>query len=133
MIRSLASGMLIFATAMSALFMLPSAVTPFNATARAAGEPDTGVSVSRIEGAFASLIEVAVDPVIATAAASVSRGDLAMSPACAGAIWPNIDAACLATADGRPALRVRTITIGHPAGENTTVLMRFPAAEVSQR
>jgi hypothetical protein len=133
MIRSPASWVLISAIAISAPFVLPSAVAPFSASAHAAGQLDPGVAVSRIEGVFASLADVAVDPAIATAAVRAAKGDIVVAPACVGAVWPNIDAACLATADGRPASRVRSITFGYPAGENTTVLIRFPTAEVAQR
>jgi hypothetical protein len=46
---------------------------------------------------------------------------------CAGQVWPAVDAACLATANGAPERRLRTVTIGYRNGEDTTVLVRIPA------
>ena len=127
MIKALAAGMLILAGAISAPFALPAlAVEPLNASGAA-----TVIAADRIGRAFASLSEAAIDPAIAAAAARVPKGDFA--PACANAVWPDIEAECLATADGRPARQVRTVTIGHQAGENTTILVRIPLAEIAQR
>jgi hypothetical protein len=106
-------------------------IAPFNASARAAAT--SGVAVDRIGAAFATLSEVTPDPAIAAAAARLSKGDLASPANCAGAVWPNIDASCLRTADGSRARHVRTITIGYQSGENTTVLVRVPSGEVAQR
>jgi hypothetical protein len=129
MIKALAAGMLILAGAISAPFALPAlAVEPLSA---ASAEANVVMAADRIGMAFASLSEAAIDPAIAAAAARAPKGDFA--PACANAVWPNIEAACLATADGRPARHVRTITIGYQAGGNTTVLVRLPAAEIAQR
>ena len=116
-----------------ALIIVGLLIAPFNASARAAGQLDTGVATDRIGGSFATLTEMQPDPALAAAAARVLKGDLAAAPACAGAVWPNIDAACLSTADGSPARHVRSITIGYQAGENTTVLVRVPAQEMAQR
>jgi hypothetical protein len=122
MIKVLAARMLL-AGAISAPFALPAlAVEPLNASV---------VAADRVDKAFASLSEAAIDPAIASAAARAPKGDFA--PACANAVWPNIEAACLVTADGRPARHVRTITIGYQAGGNTTVLVRLPAAEIALR
>jgi hypothetical protein len=106
---------------------------PFNASARAAATIGPDVAAERIGQAFASFSEIEPDPALTAAAARVSKGDIGVPANCANAVWPNIDASCLSTADGAPAPRVRTITIGYQAGENTTVLVRIPAAEVAQR
>ena len=106
---------------------------PFNASARAASQAGVDVAADRIGGAFAAISEMQADPAITAAAARLSKGDLAAPAKCAGAVWPNIDASCLSTADGSSAPRVRTITIGYQADQNTTVLVRIPAAEIAQR
>lgn len=130
MIKVLAAGMLILASAISAPFALPAlAIEPLDASS--ADSNVVMAAADRIGMAFASLSEAAIDPAIAAAAARAPKGDFA--PACANAVWPNIEAGCLATADGRPARHVRTITIGYLAGDNTTVLVRLPAAEIAQR
>ena len=108
-------------------------IAPFNASARAAGQIDTGTAADRIGGAFAALSEMQPDPALAAAAARALKGDFGAAAACAGAVWPNIDAGCLSTANGAPARHVRTITIGYQADENTTVLVRVPTAEMAQR
>ena len=131
MIKALAAGMLIIAGSITAPFVLPAfAAEPPIANA-AAAQTDIATAADRIGRAFASLSEAEIDPAVAAAAARAPRGDFA--PACASAVWPNIEAACLATADGRPASHVRTITIGYQVGDNTTVLVRIPAAEIAQR
>jgi hypothetical protein len=127
MIKALAAGVLILAAVTSAPFAPPAvAAEPVTAS----GAATDIIAADRIGRAFASLSEAAVDPAIA-ADARAPKGDFA--PACANAVWPNIEAACLVTADGGPAPVVRTITIGYQAGENTTVLVRIPAAEIAQR
>ena len=129
MIKALAAGMLILAAAISAPFALPAlAVEPRNASV--AGT-NLVIAADRIGRAFVSLSEAAIDPAIGAAAARAPKGDFA--PACATAVWPNIVAACFATADGQPARHVHTITIGYQIGDNTTVLVRLPAAEIAQR
>ena len=106
---------------------------PFNASARAAGG-QTGIDVAdRIGGAFTTISETEIDPAVAAAAARLSKGDLNAPSACAQAVWPNVDSSCLSTTGGAPARHVRTVTIGYQAGDNTTVLVRIPAAEVAQR
>ena len=132
MMKALASATLISVIAISTPLVFASTVTPFSAGAHAAGRTDTVMAASRIGKAFAALSERTVDPAIAAAAAArAPKGDFA--PACANAVWPSIDAACLATADGRPAPHVRTITIGYPEGATTTVLERIPVADIAQR
>jgi hypothetical protein len=127
MIKALAAGMLILAGAISAPFALPAlAVEPLDASGA-----EAVIAADRIGRAFASLSETAIDPAIAAAAARAPKGDFA--PACANAVWPDIEAACLATADGRPARHVRTVTIGYQAGDNATVLVRMPLAEIAER
>jgi hypothetical protein len=132
MIKALAAGMLIIAGSITAPFVLPAfAAEPPAANADAVGLRDVATAADRIGRAFASLSEAEMDPAVAAAAARAPRGDFA--PACASAVWPNIEAGCLATADGRPASHVRTISIGYQVGDNTTVLVRIPAPEIAQR
>ena len=107
-------------------------IAPFTASASAAAS-QSGVAADRIGAAFATLSDVTPDPALQAAVASFAKGDLGSSANCAGAVWPNIDASCLSTANGAPAKHVRTITIGYQSGENTTVLVRVPSAEVAQR
>lgn len=115
-----------------ALIIVALLVAPFNASASAA-QTGSDVAADRIGGAFATLAEIQPEPAIAAAAARLSKGDLGASAACADAVWPNIDASCLSTADGSRARHVRTITIGYQAEENTTVLVKIPATEVAAR
>jgi hypothetical protein len=96
-------------------------IAPFNASARAAASA-SGTAADRIGS-----------PLAAAATADVPKGDLCISAECAGAVWPNIDAACLSKADGSAAPRVRTITIGYQTDENTTVLVRVPAEGTAKR
>jgi hypothetical protein len=132
MIKALAASMLIIAGSIAAPFVLPTfAAEPLTANANAVAPKDFATAGDRIGRAFASLPEAVIDRGGAAAAARAPKGDFA--PACASAVWPNIEAACLATADGRPASDVRTITIGYQVGDNTIVLVRIPAAEIAQR
>ncbi len=118
MIKTLAAGVLLLAAVTFAPFAPPAvAAEPVIASGA-----EINIAADRIGRAFASLSEAAVDPAIA-ADARAPKGDFA--PACANAVWPNIEAACLVAADGSPAPVVRTITIGYQAGENTTVLVRI--------
>jgi hypothetical protein len=131
MIKALAAGMLIIAGSITTPFALPAfAAEPPAANSDAVALRDVATAADRIGRAFASLSEAEIDPAVAAAAARAPRGDFA--PACASAVWPNIEAACLA-ADGRPVSDVRTITIGYQVGDNTTVLLRIPAAEIALR
>src|SRR5882724_13112384 len=107
-------------------------IAPFTASASAAASPSV-VAADRIGAAFATLPDAIPNSAIAAAVARLSKGDLASPVNCTGAVWPNIDASCLSTADGSPARHVRTITIGYQSGENTTVLVRVPTAEVASR
>lgn len=104
---------------------------PFNASARAAASSD-GVAADRIGAAFAALAEMESNPAIVSAAVRETKRDFGV-PNCDGAVWPNIDAACLTRVDGAPARPARLVTIGYQAGDSTTVLMRLPAAEVAAR
>jgi len=116
-----------------ALIVVGMLIAPFNAPARAAaGEMGIDVASDRIGIAFASLSERDPHPAIAAAAARASKGDFGASR-CNGAVWPNIDASCLSTADGSAAQPVRMITIGYQADSATTVLVRFPDGEVASR
>ena len=107
-------------------------IAPFTASASAAAS-QSGDAADRIGAAFATLSDVSPDPALVAAAARLSKGNFGSSADCADAVWPNIDASCLATTDGAPAKHVRTITIGYQSGENTTILVRVPSAEVAQR
>jgi hypothetical protein len=108
-------------------------IAPFNASARAAATEGSGVAADRIGGAFAMISEREPAAEIAAAAALVFKGDLGAESICAGATWPNIDASCLARADGAVSHPVRLITIGYQSGEATTTLMRVPVSEVASR
>ncbi len=114
-----------------ALIIAGLVLSPSNGGAHASNRNDVDVAADRIGAAFALISEATADPTQGVEQAS--KGDLPKSAGCAGATWPNIDAACLATADGRPAPRVRTITVGYQADQTTTVLLRIPSAEVAQR
>jgi len=105
---------------------------PVGSGALASSRVDSDVAAERIGGAFATISDRTADPVITAAATRALKGDKAPTD-CAAAIWPNIDAACLSTADGRPAPRVRTITVGFQSDPNTTILLRVPTSEVAQR
>lgn len=131
MIKALAAAMLMIAGSITAPFVLPAfAAEPLDASPDAAAK-DLATPADRIGRAFASLSEARIDPAIAAAAARAPKGDFA--PVCVTAVWPNIEVACLAIADRRPASHVRTITIGYRVGDNTTILVRVPAAEIAQR
>ena len=108
-------------------------IAPFNASARAAATEGTDVASDRIGGAFSMISEREPAAEIAAAAALVFKGDLGAESICAGAVWPNVDASCLARADGSAAHPVRLITIGYQSGEATTVLVRVLASEVASR
>jgi hypothetical protein len=129
MIKALAAGTLVVGGLISAPFALPALAIggPLNASG---AEADV-VIADRIGRAFASLSEATVEPENAAAVAGAPKGDFA--PACANAPWPNIEAGCLAAANGHPASHIRTITIGYQAGDNITVLVRIPAAEIALR
>jgi hypothetical protein len=116
-----------------ALIIAGLVISPVNGGARAASTgADAGIAAERIGAAFAAIAEHNADPVIAAAATRAFKSDRAPAK-CAGATWPNIDAACLVTADGEPAQPVRTITVGYQSDPTTTILLRVPAAEVAQR
>ena len=134
MVKALAAGTLLTAVAVSAsvAFSAPTGA-PFDLGTRIASETDVSIIVDRIGGAFLSASSVVADPAIVAAAARASKGNLAFIPACASAVWPNIEATCLATADGRPASDVRTITIGYQNDANTTVIVHIPVAAVELR
>ena len=124
--KALATSLLILAATTSAAIAAP--VLWIDASDPAVTEIRT--AADRIDGAFAALqggvLDLVIRPVV-----PAPKGDFA--PACSSAVWPDIDAACLATADGRPAPHVRMITTGYLAGENTIVLVRIPGARTAQR
>ena len=115
-----------------ALILAGLLLAPVNASARAATD-DSNVAADRIGAAFAVISEREPAAEIAAAAALAFKGDLGAEAICAGATWPNIDASCLARADGAVSQPVRLITIGYQSGDATTVLMRVPANEVATR
>ena len=92
---------------------------PFNGSARAAPGQSDPAAAERIGAAFASVANPAPAVALSGAASRLSKGNLHASTECAGAVWPNIDAACLSRGDGSPATRVRTITVGYQAGTAT--------------
>jgi len=94
-------------------------IAPFNASARASVSA-SGTAADQIGTALA-------------AGDTVPKGDLGISAECAGAVWPNIDSACLSKADGSAVPRVRTITIGYHTAENTIVLVRVPTQGMAER
>jgi hypothetical protein len=109
-------------------------LAPLNGGAHAAAtRAEADIAAARIGGAFATISDATVDPAIAAAATRAQKGDLARAADCATATWPNIDASCLSTADGRPAPHVRTVTVGYQTGQSTTLLLRIPTAEIAQR
>jgi len=78
-------------------------------------------------------LDAAVLAAHAERAGKSDRLDVARSGDCQGTTWPNIPLRCLFTTDGiERTAEVRTITIEQRVGENTSVLMRVPAA-VAQR
>jgi len=117
----------------TALIVAGLLIAPFNATARAAATEGADVASDRIGGAFAVISDREPAAALAAAAALVFKGDLGAESICAAAVWPNIDASCLARTDGSAAHPVRLITIGYQSGEATTVLVRVPADEVASR
>jgi hypothetical protein len=66
--------------------------------------------------------------------ATALKGDrLAAHPNCVDQTWPHIAPACLAASAGSQEKRVRMITIETREGENTSVLVRVPQAEIASR
>ena len=133
--KTLASGIRIAILAIAfplAIATAPAAPLDVNAAVAEAG---TGVDMAaeRIGGAFAALSQNGVVRVGEDAVMLPPKGDRQRTSDCAGATWPNIDAACLSTADGSAAPHVRTVTIGYRAGANGTDLIRVPGADLAQR
>ena len=107
---------------------------PFNTSASAAAGQSSGDVVSeRIGATFASLTDVQPASALHQAASRAAKGDLFAARDCAGSVWPDISADCLATTDGSPAPAVRFITMGHQEGDATTILVRMPAAAIAAR
>ena len=106
-------------------------IAPFSATARAAATEGGDAASDRIGTAFSLISEREPAAEIAAAAALVFKGDLGAESICANAVWPSIDASCLARTDGAAAHPVRLITIGYQSGDATTILVRVPAGEVA--
>ncbi len=70
-------------------------------------------------------------PVLHTAAAAKSDR-LPMSAGCAAQDWPNIASTCLVSSDGRAVRSAsRSVTTEYRVGENTSVLVRSPLAQVA--
>ena len=130
------SSKVLVATALAgfALTMAGLVAAPFNTSASAAAGQSSGDVVSeRIGATFASLADIEPAPALHRAALRAAKGDLFAVRDCAGSVWPDISADCLATTDGSPAPAVRFITMGHQEGEATTILMRVPAAAIAAR
>ncbi len=120
----------------SVFVFLPLAIAfaPFNASAAfAQGVTNVDIVAERIGDAFASLSKTSVGRVGADAVILSPKGDRQRTSDCASATWPNVDTACLSTADGSAVPDVGTMTIGYRAGANTTVLFRSPGAHVAAR
>jgi len=83
------------------------------------------VAAERIAAAFAVAIPAEFG--------AARKGDLLAGAGCGGWQWPDVPAACLATADGSSPPPVRSVTFGTQVGEATTVLLRLPAAQVASR
>jgi hypothetical protein len=57
-----------------------------------------------------------------------------LDPACATQAWPNISRECLVAENGGQVRKpARTITIEKREGQNTSVLVRVPSAEIASR
>jgi hypothetical protein len=125
--KALAASLLILAATTSAAIAAP-VLWGIDTSDPAVAEIRT--AADRIDGAFAALqggvLDLVISPVV-----PAPKGDFA--PACSSAVWPDIDASCLATSHGGPAPHVRMITIGYLPGENTTVLVHIPRAGTAQR
>ena len=109
--------------------------TPFNATARAAGDSVNidAVIAERIGGAFAVIDATDLEPTERAVVVHAGKGDLPADRACADQTWPAIAPGCLTTADGSAAPEARFVTVGYQAGEAETVLLRIPASELAAR
>jgi hypothetical protein len=106
---------------------------------RAGGETATKTYYDRVlpsEPTPAKHVRAAVDPDQTGSLKSDVKADIlrATDPACATQAWPNISRECLVAESGanirKPA---RTITIEKREGQNTSVLVRVPAAEIATR
>lgn len=128
--RKIVAAAILFGLALIVAGLL---IAPFNASARAAATVGPDVASDRIGIAFASLSERTADPAMQAAAVRASKGDLGIDPACAGAVWPNIDASCLTMSDGERAQNVRMISIGYQSDASTTVIVRYPVGEFASR
>ena len=134
MIKILASSILMSAFAIALPLSAGTlSAAPLNAGADVAAAATGDDAAARIGGAFASLPQTRAEQASADTVTLPPRGERQRTSDCASATWPNINTSCLSTADGSPAPYVRTITIGYQAGANTTLLLRFPGAEMAQR
>jgi hypothetical protein len=106
---------------------------------RAGGETQTKTYYDRVlpsEPTPAKHARVAADPDQTGSIKSGVKADLvrATDPACATEAWPNISRECLVAENGAKARKpARTITIEKREGQNTSVLVRVPAAEIATR
>lgn len=105
-------------------------VTAYNNPVPATASPAEKAFIERLpQMADATMTSTVVDPdtVMQTGSLKGNR-QLVRNQACAGETWPAISASCLTSADGTPVRKpVRTITLEHRAGQNTSVLVRVPA------
>lgn len=88
---------------------------------------------NRIDAAFAVVTPAGNDPAIVAAAKGSQKGDLLVSAGCAGQYWPYIAPDCLVIADSRANPPGRTVTIGYPVSETSSVLIRMPAPQIASR
>lgn len=89
----------------------------------------TDAANQRIAAAFA----VIVVPEIRSGAPETRKTDRAPVN-CVGQTWPGVTAGCLVPVGGaavRPA--VRTVTVEYRKGDNTSVLVRMPLAQMAAR
>ena len=106
---------------------------------RAGGETATKTYYDRVlpsEATPAKLVHaVSVPEQTGSLKSDVKADSLrSLDPACAAQAWPNISRECLVAENGAQARKpVRTITIEKREGQNTSVLVRVPSAEIASR
>lgn len=109
-------------------------VTAYNNPVPATASPAEKAFVERLPQMAEAAISAALDQDTVLQTGSLKGNRHAVRDrACAGETWPAIPASCLTSADGTPVRQpVRTITLEHRAGQNTSVLVRVPAEFATQ-
>jgi hypothetical protein len=105
---------------------------------RAGGETQTKTYYDRVLPSEPTPVKRArvADPDQTGSLKSGVKADIvrATDPACATEAWPNISRECLVAENGGQARKpARTITIEKREGQNTSVLVRVPSAEIATR